>query len=125
MFKFVKQSDISSETAIHSYPTATINDVNSTIDLYSTGTKSESHIFQRGHNTIDQGTDGKKAAGQIGDLVSKCITKFNPHKVAICKIPIVKNDQYGRGVNNKEINEHNKEVNNTAEQFNGEFQSCK
>ena len=31
-FKFVKQSDISSETAIHSYPSAAINDVNSTID---------------------------------------------------------------------------------------------
>ena len=53
-FKFVKQSDISSETAIHSYQSATINDVNSTIDSYSTGTKSESLIFHLGHNTIDQ-----------------------------------------------------------------------
>ena len=61
-FKFVKQSDISSETAIHSYPSATINEVNSTIDSYSTGTKSESLIFHLGHNSIDQGTDGKKAA---------------------------------------------------------------
>ena len=61
-FKFVKQSDISNETAIHSYPSATTNDVNSTIDSYSTGTKSESLIFHLGHNTIDQGTDGKKSS---------------------------------------------------------------
>ena len=33
-FNFVKQSDISSETAMHSYPSETINDVNSTIDWY-------------------------------------------------------------------------------------------
>ena len=38
-FKFVKQSDLSSATAIQSYPSATINDVNSTIDSHSTGTK--------------------------------------------------------------------------------------
>ena len=31
-FKFVKQSNIRSETAIYSYPSSTINDVNSTID---------------------------------------------------------------------------------------------
>ena len=124
-FKFVKQSDISNETAIYSYPSATTNDVNSTIDSYSTGTKSESLIFHLGHNTIDQGTDGKKAAEQIVDLVGKCITKFKPHKVAICKIPDVKNGLYGRDVNNKEINEYNKEVDSIADQLNGEFQSCK
>ena len=76
-FKFVEQSDISSEKAIHSYPSATINDVNSTIHSYSTGTKSESFIFHIGHNTFDQGTDGKKAAEQICDLVVKCIKNSN------------------------------------------------
>ena len=81
-FKFVKQSDISSETATHSYPSATIKDVNSTIDYCSTGTNSESLIFHLGYNTIDQCTDGKEAAEQIGNLVGKCITKFKSHKVA-------------------------------------------
>ena len=47
------------------------------------------------------------------------------HKVAICKTPKVKKALYGRDVNKKEINENNKEVNNTADQLNGEFQSCK
>ena len=83
MFKVVKQSDITSETAIYCYPSATINVVNSTIDSFSTGTKSESLIFHLGHNTIHQGTDGKKAAEQIGELVGKCITKFKAHKDAI------------------------------------------
>ena len=67
----------------------------------------------------------KKAAEQIGDLVGKCITKFKPHNVAICKIPNVKNGLYGRDVNNKEINEYNKEIDSIADQLNGEFQSCK
>ena len=94
-------------------PSATINDVNSAIDSYSTGTKSESLIIHLGHITIHQGTDGK------------CITKFKPHKVAICKIPNVENGLYGRDVNNKEINEYKKEVNNIADELNGDFQSCK
>ena len=37
----------------------------------------------------------------------------------------VKNGQYRRDVNNKEISEYDKKVNNIADQFNGEFQSCK
>ena len=71
------------------HPSATINKVNSTIDSYSTGTESEKFIFHLGHNTIDKGTDGKKAAEQNGDLVGSCITKFKPHKLAICKKAIV------------------------------------
>ena len=38
-YKFVKQGDISNETAIHSYPSATISDVNNIMDSYSAGTK--------------------------------------------------------------------------------------
>ena len=123
-FKTVKQSDINSETAIHSYPSATFNGVNSTIDSYSTATKTESHIFHLGHNTIDQGTDEKKAAEQSGDLVDKRITKFKAHKVAICIIPN-ENGLYGRDVNNKEINEYNKEVNDKADQRKVNFSPAK
>ena len=64
------------------------------------------------------------AAEQIGDLVVKFITKFKHYRVAICKIPNVKNGLYERDVNNKEINEYNKKINNIADQLNGEFQSC-
>ena len=66
----------------------------------------------------------KKAAEQIGELVVKFITKFKHYKVAICKIPNVKNGLYGRDVNNKEINEYNKKIKNIADQLKGEFQSC-
>ena len=61
-YKLVKQGDVSNETAIHSYPSATISDVNNIIDSYSAGTKPESLVFHLGHNAIDQGTDGKRAA---------------------------------------------------------------
>ena len=59
------------------------------MDSYSAGTKPESLVLHLGHNAIDQGTDVKKAAEQMGDLVSKCLTKFKPQKVAICQIPQV------------------------------------
>ena len=51
--------------------------------------------------------------------------KVQTKHVAICKIPNVKNGLYGRDVNNKEINEYNKEVDSIADQLIGEFQSCK
>ena len=121
-YKFVKQGDISNETAIHSYPLATISVANNIIDSYSAGTKPESLVFHLGHNAIDQGTDGKRAAEQMGDLVSRCLTKFKPHKVAICLIPHVKNGLYGRDSNYKEIDAYNQEFNSLAGQIRGEFQ---
>ena len=66
-YKFVKQGDISNETAIHSYPSATISDVNNIMDSYSAGTKPESFVLHLGHNAIEQGTDRKRAAKQMGD----------------------------------------------------------
>ena len=44
-YKFVKQGDISNETETHSYPSATISDVNNIMDSYSAGTKPESLVF--------------------------------------------------------------------------------
>ena len=121
-YKFVKQGDISNKTAIHSYPLSTISDVDSIMDSYSAGTKSESLVFHLGHNAIDQGTDGKRAAEQMVDLVSKCLTKFKPHKVNICQIPQDKKGLCGRESNNKEIDAYNQEINSIADQFRGEFQ---
>ena len=36
---------------------------------------------------LPKGLIEKKAAEQMGDLVSKCLTKSNPHKVAVCQNP--------------------------------------
>ena len=121
-YKFIKQGDISNETAIHSYSWATISDVNNIMGSYSAETKPESLVFHLGHNAIDQGTEGKRAAEQMGDLVSKCLTKFKPHKVAICQIPQVKNGLYGRESNNKGIDAYDQEINSIADQTRGQFQ---
>ena len=43
-------------------------------------------VFRLGQNAIDQGTDGKRAADQMSDLVGKSLTNFKPHKFAICQI---------------------------------------
>ena len=58
----------------------------------------------------------------MGDLVSKCLTKFKPHKVAICQITQVKNGLYGRDSNHKKIDAYNQEINSIADQIRGEFQ---
>ena len=71
---------------------------------------------------LTKATDGKWAAEQMGDLVSKCLTKFKPYKVAICQIPQVKNGLYGRDSNNKQIHAYNQEINIIADQIRDEFQ---
>ena len=86
----------------YTYPSATISDVNKIMDSYSAATKPESLVFHLRHNAIDQGTDGKKAE-QMCDLVSKCLNKFKPNKVAICQIPQVEQRLYGHDSTNKEI----------------------
>ena len=75
-----------------------------------------------GQNAIDQGTDGKRAAEQMGDLVSKCSNIFKPHKVSICQIPQVKNGLYRRDSNNNAIDAYNQEFNSIADQIRGKFQ---
>ena len=74
------------------------------------------------HRAIEQGTDGKKAAEQMGDLVNKRLSKFKPHMVSICQILHVKNGLYGRDSNNKEIDAYNQEINSIADQIRGKFQ---
>ena len=55
--KSVKQSNRSTETAIHFYPSAQIVDVNNIIGTYPTGTRSRSVTIHVGHNSMDQRTD--------------------------------------------------------------------
>ena len=59
---------------------------------YLDGTKPESLVLHMGHNAIDQGTDGKKAADRMGDLVSKCSTEFKPKRLLYAKINKLKKD---------------------------------
>ena len=79
-------------------------------------------VFHLGQNAIDQGTDGKRAAEQMGDLVSKCSNIFKPHKVSICQIPQDKNGLYRRDSNNNATDAYNQEFNSIADQIRGKFQ---
>ena len=121
-YKSNKRGDISRETAINSYPSATISDVNNIMDSYAAGAKPEHLVFNLGQNAIDQHTDGKRAAEQMGDIVSKCSNTFKPHKVSICQIPQVKNGLYRRDSNNEAIDAYNQEFNSIADQIRGKFQ---
>ena len=58
-YKLVRQSDITNDAAIHSYPSSTIKDLNNIIDNYAPSTKVECLIIQTGPNSIVQSTTGE------------------------------------------------------------------
>ena len=122
-YKLVRQDDISNDAAIHSYPSSTIKDLNNIIDNYAPSTKAECLIIHTGHNSIDQGTTGEDAAKELGVVLSKCVNKIKPYKVAICKLPKVKNGSFGRETNNNEINKFNRALDDIADGLRGEFQN--
>ena len=70
-YKIVKQSDISSETAIHSYPSATINDVNSTIDSYSTEQSRKALYFTLGITLLIRVQTEKKQQSKLVTWLAK------------------------------------------------------
>ena len=53
-YKKIRQSDISYDTGIHSYPSATIIDLGQTVEQLSSGVKCQSLIFHAVHNSIDK-----------------------------------------------------------------------
>ena len=114
--------DISSETPIYSYHSETENDFHDITDSYSAGTKLESLVFDLGNNAIDKSTVGKNAAVQRVDLVGKCLTKFEPHRVAICHNRQIKSGLYKRDLNNKEIDAYNQDINSISDQIISELQ---
>ena len=122
-YKMVRNSDISFSATVHSYPSATVENIAGIIDNYSPGAKSECLIIHAGHNSIDQGVPGIEAAKQMEIVISKAITKLKPYKLAICKIPHVKNGSFGRESNNIEIDKFNKELEDMADCIRVEHQS--
>ena len=122
LYKLVRQNDISNDAAIHSYPSSTIKDLKNIIDNYAPSTKAECLIIHSGHNSIDQGTAGD-AAKELGVVLSKCVNKIKLYKVAICKLPKVKNGSFGRETNNNEITKFNQALDDIADGLRGEFQN--
>ena len=88
-YKKIRQSDISYDTGIHSYPSATIIDLGQTVEQYSSGAKCQSLIFHADHNSIDKGVSGVAAASQLCETVTKAIKKLKPHRVLLSEIPQV------------------------------------
>ena len=64
----VNQHDISQQTAIHSYSSATIGDISNVVDCYSPGAKTKSFIVKVAHNSIDKGVSGQEAATQLREM---------------------------------------------------------
>ena len=56
-------------------------------------------------------------------FLSKCVNKLKPYKVAICKLPKVKNGSLGRETNNNEITKFNQALDDIADGLSGEFQN--
>ena len=106
-FRKVNQHDISQQTAIHSYSSATIGDISNVVECYSPEAKRETLIVHVNHNSIHKGVSGQEAATQFKETVEKCMQKFKTHCVAICKIGPVKYGCYGRKTNNEEISKFN------------------
>ena len=120
-FRKVNQHDISQQTAIHSYSSATIGDISNVVDCYSPGAKTETLIVHVGHNSIDKGVSGQEAATQLKETVDKCMQKFKPHRVAISKIGPVKDGCYGRKTNNEEISIFNDHLEMISLELDGSY----
>ena len=60
-YRKTNQQDIGPLTAIHSYSSATINDVNNIVDKYTYEPKVETRVMHVGHKSIDEGLTGKES----------------------------------------------------------------
>ena len=58
-----------------------------------------------------------------GSFLSKCVNKIKPYKVAICKLPKVKNGSFERETNNNEITKFNRALDDIADGLRGKFQN--
>ena len=109
IYRKINQQDISQQTAIISYSSATIKDIG-IVETYSLGAKTETLVLHAGHNSIDKGLSGQDAAMQMKDTIDKCMKKLKPHRVAVCKISPVKEGFYGRNSNNEAITKFNEQM---------------
>ena len=115
----INQQDISQQTAIHSYSSATIKDIGNVVETYSPGAKTETLVLHARHNSIDKSLSRQDAAMQMKDTVDKCMKKLKPHRVAVCKISPVKDDCFGRNSNNEAITKFNEQLEMICLQLDG------
>ena len=109
-YRKINQQDISQQTAIHSYSSATIKNIGIVVGTYSPGAKTETLVLHAGKNSIDKRLSGQDAAMQMKGTVDECMKKFKPHRVTVCKISLVKDGCYGRNSNNEAITKFNEQL---------------
>ena len=78
-------------------------------------------IIHAGHNNIDSGKSGFETASILMETASEIIKKLSPLKVALCKIPPVKDGFFGRSKNNEKIDKYNEALENVATELSGVF----
>ena len=120
-YKKVQAKDLSPSTAIHSYPSAKVQDLSNVVKQCSGYHKIENLIIHAGHNNIDSGNSGFETANILMETASEIIKKLSPLKVALCKIPPVKDGFFGRSKNNENIDKYNEALENVATELSGVF----
>ena len=109
-YRKINKRDISQQTAILSYSSAIIKDIRNVVETYSPGAKTETLVLHSGHNSIDKGLSEQDAAMQMKDTVDNCMKKLKPHRVAICKIPSVKDGCYCQNSKSEAITKFNEQL---------------
>ena len=94
-YKKVQSKDLCPSTAIHSYPSAKVQDLSNIVKQYNGYHKIENLIIHVGNNNTDSGNSGFETASIVMESASEIITKLSPLKVALCKIPPVKEGFFG------------------------------
>ena len=93
--------DLNPSTAIHSYRSAKVQDLFNIVKQCNGYHKIENLIIHVGHNNIDSGNSGFETASILMESASEIIKKLSPLKIALCKIPPVKDGFFGRSKNNE------------------------
>ena len=119
--KKVQAKDLSTSTAIHSCPSAKVQDLLNIVKQYNGYHKIENLIIHVGHNNIDSGNSGFETATILMETASEIIQKPSSLKVALCKIPPVKDGFLVHSKNNDNMNKYNEALENVATELNGVF----
>ena len=120
-YKKAQAKDLSPSTAIHSYPSAKVQDLSNTVKQYNGYHKIENLIMHAGHSNIDSGISGFETTSILMETASEIIKKLSPLKVALCKIPPVKDGFFGRSKNYENIHKYNEALENVATELSGDL----
>ena len=117
----VQSKDLGPSTAIHSYPSAKVQDLSNIVKQYNGYHEIENLIIHAGHNNINSGNTGFVTVSILMETASEIIKKISPLTVALYKIPLVKDGFFARSKNNENIEKDNEALKNLATEFSGVF----